>query len=107
MTQEQRLTMQANALQRAQTGTSIQNEMIVLMEFQSRGIPANQMHPRENCLTFHAWKAKGRSVMKGEHGVKVDTYFPRIETDLSTGQERECLVRRTAVIFHESQTRAL
>ena len=107
MTHEERLTMQANALQRAQSGTSIQNEMIVMMEFQERGIPANQIRPRENCLTFHAWKALGRSVKKGEHGVRVDTYIPRIEKDITTGEEREFLIRRTAVIFHESQTRAI
>ena len=46
--------------------------------------------PRENVFTYHAWRALGRQVRRGEHGVKVTTWIPteRKELDEKTGYER-------------------
>lgn len=96
-----KLEMQAEALQRAQEGASVTNYPAIFAGFTAMGIPESQIEPRVNVLTFHAWKAKGRSVMKGQHGVKVTTFVPVEDKD--TG---EVVGRRasTAVVFHVSQT---
>src|SRR5260221_14524652 len=64
--------------------------------------------PRENVFTFHAWKALGRSVKKGEHGVKVVTFIERSanERDPATGEEKAVSYRQPHVttVFHISQT---
>ena len=39
--------------------------------FAAKGIPPESILPRVNVLTFWAWKALGRSVRNGEHGVRV------------------------------------
>jgi antirestriction protein ArdC len=52
-------------------------------------------------LTFQAWKALGRVVRRGEHGVKVVTFIPT--TDKATG---EVTGKRpwSSTVFHISQT---
>ena len=55
------------ALERIQEGAS-NNDKAVLAAFSARGIALADIEPRVNVLTFRAWKAKGRSVCKGEHG---------------------------------------
>ena len=73
------------------------------------GIAEADIQPRENVLTFNAWKARGRSVKKGEHGVKVATFIicaGEAVRDPSTGEERSTTYRRphTTTVFHISQT---
>ena len=42
--------------------------------FLTKGIAEADIKPRENVFTFNAWKALGRSVKRGEHGVRVMTF---------------------------------
>ncbi len=102
--------IQQEALGRAIGGQSMTNWPAIIHGFIAKGIPESEIRPRENCLTYNAWRALGRQVRRGEHGVKVLTFLPareRDETDPTTGERK--LVRRssrpwTATVFHVSQT---
>ena len=59
------------ALDRIQCGTS-KNDMIVILAFESAGILADDIIPRVNVLTFHAWRAKGRRI------ANLDGFRPRV-----------------------------
>jgi hypothetical protein len=100
--------MEAEALDRARNGQSWGNYATIFAGFIEKGIPEHEIKPRDNILTFHAWKALGRSVKKGEHGVKVVTFVERsvAERDASTGEQVERLFRspHTTTVFHISQT---
>lgn len=100
--------MQAEALDRATTGQSLANYPAIFEGFMAMGIPESEIRPRENILSFWAWKAKGRSVKRGEHGIRIATVVSvtKRERDPSTGEERETGYRRpwSVVVFHESQT---
>lgn len=113
ITEMERSKLQAEALGRAVSGQALTNYPAIFEGFMSRGIPEDQILPRENVFTFAAWKALGRSVRKGEHGVKVVTYWttePRavIQAD-ADGQPAERVEAgfrfcRTTTVFHVSQT---
>jgi antirestriction protein ArdC len=98
---------QAEALDRARNGLSAINYPTIYSGFVQNGIPAGDIKPRENIFTFNAWKALGRSVKKGEHGVKVVTFIDgkgRV-VDEATGEKQETRAyRRTTTVFHISQT---
>lgn len=96
--------IQKQALQRAQNGCSEENDLSVIQQFAERGISPADIIPRENVLTFNAWKAKGRVVKKGEKAAKIVTYIPikDKETDEVTGVRP-----KNAFVFHISQTKAL
>ena len=100
--------MQQEALSRAASGIVVTNYAAIFEGFAARGIPESEIKPRENVFTFQAWKALGRYVRKGEHGVKVITYVPteRKEIDPQTGEEKTLGGKRpwTATVFHISQT---
>jgi len=70
----------------------------------------DDVKPRENVFTFNAWKALGRSVKKGEHGVKVVVFVEMSGEvrDPSTGETERKGFRapRTTTVFHISQTEA-
>jgi N-terminal domain of anti-restriction factor ArdC len=68
--------MQQEALSRAASGMVVTNYAAIFEGFAAKGIPESEIKPRENVFTFQAWKALGRYVRKGEHGVKVITYVP-------------------------------
>ena len=101
MTQSQHA---AEALTNATTGQSVSNYPAIFQGFMEKGIPADEIQPRVNVFTFHAWRALGRSVRKGEHGVKVVTWVPMTK-QTETG-EPESIGRRpkTTTVFHVSQT---
>jgi len=101
---------QAEALSRALTGQSWSNFPAIIQGFTARGIPEDQILPRENVFTYQAWKALGRQVRKGEHGVKVVTFIKR---DKKTEDDKAGEVKvksfsmpRTVSVFHISQTDA-
>lgn len=101
--------MQAEALMRASTGQAMTNYPAIFSGFMAKGIAENEIEPRVNVFTFNAWKAKGRSVRKGEHGVKVVTFIlceGETVRDPSTGEEKTGTYRRphTTTVFHISQT---
>lgn len=105
MTQQ---AIQQEALSRAQGGLSTRNYADIYHGFAAKGIPIEEIRPRENVLTFHAWKALGRNVRKGEHGVKVLTFREgtRKETNKETGEEERKSFRSpwSSTVFHVSQT---
>ena len=100
----------SEALSRAQAGQSLANFPAIFAGFLEKGIPETEIMPRENVLTFQAWRAKGRTVMKGEHGVRVVTYIPMTKTtkdDDGQEQTEEFRRPRAATVFHVSQTKPL
>jgi antirestriction protein ArdC len=107
LTKTQREAMQREALRRARESSSPANDAAVIAAFAARGI--FDVEPRENVLTFNAWKALGRSVKKGEKSVKVTTWAPI--KDKQTGQPKrdengkQKLRPVTASVFHISQTK--
>src|SRR5499426_2700888 len=66
--------MQQEALSRAASGQSLTNLPAIFHGFMAKGIPEADIRPRENVFTYHAWRALGRQVRRGEHGVKVCTF---------------------------------
>jgi hypothetical protein len=94
--------IRAEALDRAKNGASMSNYAAILSGFIAKGIPASEIFPRENVFTFNAWKALGRSVKKGEHGVKITTF---VNVDGDEGEESESYrIPKTVTVFHISQT---
>ena|SRR3990167_9071673 len=108
MTQQ---AIQQEALSRAVGGQSTRNYADIYRGFAAKGVPVDEIKPRENVLTFHAWKALGRSVRKGEHGVKVLTFREgtRTEHNKETGEEERKSFRSpwSSTVFHISQTDAI
>ncbi len=99
--------MRAEALSRAQSGESWANFPAIFEGFAEKGIPEDEIRPRENVLTYQAWRALGRHVKRGEHGVRVVTWVEIAETrNPDTGEVTREAGRRpwSAVVFHVSQT---
>ncbi len=101
--------IRAEALTRATCGKSTANFTKIIEGFMARGIPCDEITPRENVFTYNAWLALGRQVRKGEHGVKVLTFAPgrgEKSTDAKTGEVQVSRGRRPwmATVFHVSQT---
>lgn len=95
------------ALHNAISSPSMANYSAIFEGFQAKGIPADEIKPRENVFTFHAWRALGRSVRKGEHGVKVCTLVPMTKKD-DAGEAQPIGRRpRMTTVFHLSQTDAI
>ena len=102
-TQAELEQMAREALGRAASGTSIANYATIFGALMDRGIPESEILPRENVFTYHAWRALGRQVRRGEHGVKIAVWIPKVETD-TIGKESTRLMATTATVFHISQT---
>ena len=95
-----------DSLKRAVSEQSFSNFPAIFQGFAAKGIPESEIKPRENVFTFEAWKALGRVVRRGEHGVKVVTMIETKskEIDQDTGEQK--VIRRpwTTTVFHISQT---
>lgn len=101
----ERESMQLEALSRATGNLSTMNYGDIIRGFAAKGIPVGDICPRENVFTYHAWRALGRQVKRGEKGVKVITWIPiagKEQPDGTIGPGRK--VCRSAVVFHVSQT---
>lgn len=100
--------LQQEALTRAISGQSLSNFPAIFDGFLAKGIAEDQIKPRENVFSFQAWKAQGRHVKRGEHGVKVATVrdIRKSVVDAQTGEKREesYSVPWMATVFHISQT---
>jgi hypothetical protein len=96
-------TIQQEALTRAVTGQKLTNYAAIFDGFADKGIAMDDIKPRENIFTFNAWKALGRTVRKGEHGVKVVTVI-ECTKKLGEGIELPVTKPRTTTVFHISQT---
>ncbi len=98
------------ALDRARTGQTLTNYPAIFGGFMAKGIPEADIKPRENVFTFQAWKALGRSVKRGEHGVRVVTFITcseKVAIDEATGNETVTATYRKphiTTVFHVSQT---
>lgn len=103
-TRPARAEMRQQALSRATSGQTMSNYPAIIGGFLERGIPEDQILPRENVFTFQAWKALGRHVRKGEHGVHVLTYVHGTRTDRQTGEESAYSYPKGTTVFHVSQT---
>jgi antirestriction protein ArdC len=97
------------ALTRAISGQTMTNYPAIYQGFVAKGIPECEILPRENVFTFNAWRALGRTVRRGEHGVKVLTFIERAakETDQHTGERKIVRLAWTTTVFHVSQTEAV
>jgi len=98
--------IQQQALANARNNASMANYAAIFQGFAEKGIPENQIEPRVNVFTFHAWKALGRQVRKGEHGVKVCTYIPMDKVVEKDGERKveAWKAPRMTTVFHISQT---
>jgi len=101
--------IQHEALGRARQSQTMSNYPAIFQGFIAKGIAEVEIIPRENVFTFEAWKALGRHVRRGEHGVRINTWVPvSAQIDAQTGEEIRPAGRRpkSAVVFHVSQTDA-
>jgi len=108
--------IQQEALSRAIGGQALTNWPAIIAGFVAKGIPEENIRPRENVFTYHAWRALGRQVRRGEHGVKVLTFMSikgkedkdGVATNDADGTDRPTrgATRRpwSATVFHVSQT---
>jgi hypothetical protein len=100
--------IQQEALARAMGGLSMANYVPIFEGFMGKGIPEADIRPRENVFTYQAWRALGRQVRKGEHGVRVCTFAPvskEIKNE-TTGEMETRTWRRPwySTVFHVTQT---
>src|SRR5579862_2454939 len=114
--QSKALQSRQEALTRAVSGQSFSNFPAIFQGFAAKGIPEDEIKPRENVFTYHAWRALGRQVRRGEHGVKVVTFVSvagkedkdGVATNDVDGTDKPKRggYRRpwTATVFHVSQT---
>jgi hypothetical protein len=94
----------SEALARATTSLS-SNYPTIYGGFMAKGIPESEIKPRENVFTYNAWRALGRQVRRGEHGVKVLTFVECQKRDDQTGELKERFRRPfSTTVFHISQT---
>ena len=100
---------QVEALDRATNGESLLNYPAIIDGFVDKGIPESEIKPRINVFTYNAWKAKGRQVLRGEHGVKVITWIlcKSCDLDPKTGEPKQFKRAKSATVFHVSQTGAI
>lgn len=95
--------IQAKALKNAVSQQSTMNYEPIILGFIEKGIPAEDITPRENVFTFNAWKAQGRTVCKGEKGVKIVTWIKCKKKDSDETYMRP----KTTTVFHVSQTKEI
>jgi hypothetical protein len=103
----QKQELQREALSKAVQGQSMSNYPTIFQGFAAKGIPETEIKPRENVFTFNAWRALGRTVRRGEHGVKVCTIVTRSKENKETGKEETVSMPWTTTVFHVSQTEPL
>jgi hypothetical protein len=94
----------AAALARALADKSQANYGAIVEGFADRGIPVEEIRPRENVFTYQAWQAKGRQVRRGERGVKITAIVEKEETNRATGKLEKVRFTRGVTVFHETQT---
>ncbi len=107
LTQSQRPEQDRESLDRARCGQSWSNYPAIIQGFAAKGIPESEIKPRENVFTYRAWRALGRQVKRGQHGIRVVTFIPVEEKrSTGTGQITRTAGKRpwTATVFHISQT---
>jgi len=106
-----RAQIATEALSNALAERSLANYPAIIEGFMAKGIPAEQITPRENVFTYHAWRALGRQVRRGEAGVKVVTWINKQQgAPASEGEndgdkgDKPFKFSRSVTVFHVSQT---
>jgi len=92
----------SEALDRARNNQSMANYGQIMQGLTEKGINPDDISFRVNVLTFDAWRALGRTVRRGEKGVRCLTWIP-IEDDTGAKKARP----RAVYVFHISQTEQL
>ena len=99
--------VQQEALTRAITSPSMSNYGAIFRGFMEKGLPEADIRPRENVFSYQAWRALGRQVRKGEHGVKIAT-IRKGEKTVRTADGTESKERFSSpwfvTVFHVTQT---
>src|ERR1700723_1666018 len=95
------------SLKRAVSGQSFSNFPAIFQGFAAKGIPESEIKPRENVFTYQAWRALGRQVRRGEHGVKVLTFVDMAKESKETGETQSFRRPWSTTVFHVSQTDAI
>lgn len=103
MTKKQSYSSQ-DALDRATANRSEANYSAIYSGFAKMGL--SDIQPRVNVFTYNAWKALGRCVSKGQHGVKVVTVI-ETEKHNKQGKLEKKRYPKTTTVFHISQTEKL
>lgn len=102
-----REAIESEALGNAVNGQSLANYTAIFEGFMARGIPESEIKPRENVFTYNAWRALGRQVRKGEHGIKILTFItcdPSEETRAKDPDAKGYRRPWSTTVFHETQT---
>lgn len=103
------VAMREEALSRAVGGISMTNYPAIIEGFAAKGIAMDDIRPRENVFTYHAWLALGRQVRKGEHGVRCLTFvhYESKDKDAVGKPKRSGSRPWSTTVFHVSQTDAI
>ncbi|MEQ8849849.1 ArdC-like ssDNA-binding domain-containing protein [Botrimarina sp.] len=101
--QEEKDPKVAEALRRAKEDKSHANYNAIINGFAERGVPEGEIKPRENVFTYNAWKALGRQVRRGEHGVKIFVVEKELR-DRKTGKREKKKFTKRSTVFHVTQT---
>ena len=114
LTPAERAASERDALERGTRSAPNSNDMVVFLSLHAKGIPYGDIEtfgPQQNVRTFKAWRALGRTVRRGEHGVHLTVWQPldtKPESELTESDEKTLKRRRcrmaNAVVFHVSQT---
>lgn len=101
------LVLERAALRNALSGQSTMNYRAIVDGFLAKDVAIQDIKPRENVFTFHAWCGLGRCVRRGEHGVRICTWVPMTRTDPQTGEISSFSSPKQTTVFHISQTEPL
>lgn len=78
------------------SGYSVANAIAVRAGLADRGCSCE---PYADVFTFNRWRAQGRTVLKGEHGIKIPVIVRGQTTDKETGEEHGFSMRRASAGF--------
>ena len=93
------MTQHDESLTRATQSASFANYPAIFAGFAAKGIPPEDIRPRENVFTLKAWNQLSRRVKKDETGVKITTW-------VQMTKDGEVFKRpKTVSVFHISQTK--
>ncbi len=100
---------QAEALTRARDSDALSNYPAIFEGFMDKGFNEDEIEPRVNIFTYNAWKALGRQVRRGEHGVQITTWITcRAKKEEQQPDKSDSYRRpKTTTVFHESQTEVI
>jgi len=92
------------ALNNATSNVSTKNYQAIFEGFIAKGIPENDIKPRENVFTWHAWQELGRVVNKHQHGVRITSWIPMTKKDKQGEKQDIGRKPKRTTVFHISQT---